>query len=202
MPKTNAPVGQTCLEAFQIALDSADMIGHWSWDPATDRVRVDALVALLFKVDPIEAEAGIPLAIYEGAIHADDRARVVGVDRRSVAAGNSYIAEYRVISVDGRTRWILARGRFTRLSAGRPKGGRGILADITGLRARAETGGATAPVIGETALDRAVEHALAAQDAVAALGDPALKAEADALLLALGRHLARRQVAERRRLLN
>ncbi|PNB46088.1 diguanylate cyclase, partial [Pseudomonas sp. GW456-12-10-14-LB2] len=46
------------------------------------------------------------------------------------------------------------------------------------------------------------EHALAAQRALATLGDPALKAEADALLMALGRRLARRQVAERRRLLN
>ncbi|XYD06508.1 PAS domain-containing protein [Methylobacterium sp. NMS12] len=202
MPKISAPVGQTCFEAFQIALDSADMIGHWAWDPATDRVRVDAMVALLFKVDPTAAEAGIPLAIYEGAIHADDRDRVDGLIRRSVAAGSSYVVEYRVIAVDGRTRWVLARGRFTSDHAGRPTGGRGILVDITGLRAPEETGGAVAPGTGETPLDRAVEHALAAQEAVAALGDPALKAEADALLMALGRRLARRQIAERRRLLN
>ncbi|MBY0397164.1 MAG: PAS domain-containing protein [Thermoleophilia bacterium] len=202
MPKTRAPVGQTCIEAFQIALDSADMIGHWAWDPATDRVRVDALVALLFKVDPTEAEAGIPMAHYEAAIHADDRDRVVGLVRRSVAAGSSYVAEYRVISVDGRTRWVLARGRFTSDRDGRPTGGRGILVDITALRAGEEIGGAAAPGTGETPLDRAVEHALAAQRALAALGDPALKAEADALLMALGRRLARRQVAERRRLLN
>ncbi|MET3413189.1 MULTISPECIES: PAS domain-containing protein [unclassified Methylobacterium] len=202
MPKTNASVGQTCPEAFQIALDSADMIGHWAWEPATDRVRVDALVALLFKVDPTAAESGIPLAVYEEAIHVDDRDRVDTLIRRSVAAGSSYVAEYRVISVDGRMRWVLARGRFTSDRRGRPTGGRGILVDITALRAREAIGGATAPDLGDTPLDRAVEHALAAQDAVAALGDPALKAEADALLMALGRRLARRQVAERRRRLN
>ena len=107
-----------------------------------------------------------------------------------------------MISVDGRMRWVLARGRFTSDRGGRPTGGRGILVDITALRAREAIGGATAPDLGDTPLDRAVEHALAAQDAVAALGDPALKAEADALLMALGRRLARRQVAERRRRLN
>ncbi|WP_331303801.1 hypothetical protein [Methylobacterium oryzae] len=58
----------------------------------------------LFKVDPTEAEAGIPLAAYERTTHADDRDRVIGPLRRGVAAGRSYGAEDRVISIDGRTR--------------------------------------------------------------------------------------------------
>lgn len=69
-------------------------------------------------------------------------------------------------------------------------------------RLRAEAGGAAAPDTGDAPLDRAVEQAIAARDAIVAAADPALKAAAGALPMALGRQPARRQAAERRPLLN
>ncbi|WP_331303903.1 hypothetical protein [Methylobacterium oryzae] len=71
--------------------------------------------------------------------------------------------------------------------------------DITSLRVSEGTFGDTVPSIGETQLDRAAEHAIAAQEAITELQDPALKAQADALLMSLGRKLAQREVLNRRR---
>lgn len=202
MPKTKPHAGRNRSRAFPIAGETADMIGHWDWDAATDRVRVDAFAVRLFTVDPAEAEAGLPLVFYDGITHPDDRERVIGLIRRSAAEGSPYIAEYRVISIDGRTHWVLARGRIFGDHTGRPAGGRGILVDVTRLRASEGLSDEVTPGAGETPLDRAVEHAIAAQDAIVAAGDPVLKAQADALLMALGRRLAQRHMVEQRRRLN
>ena len=51
-------------------------------------------------------------------------------------------------------------------------------------------------------LDRAAEHAIAAQQAIVEMKDPELKAQADTLLMALGRRLAQQEVLGRRRRMN
>ncbi|MEE7489178.1 diguanylate cyclase [Methylobacterium oryzae] len=199
MPKPRSFGGQTCPKAFQSALDALDVIGRWEWDATTDCARSDAFVALLFDIEPEGAEAGVPLTAYVEAMHAEDRERVLDLIRRSASEGNTFLTEYRVVSADGQTRWVLARGRFTADHQGRPVGGSGILVDITSLRVSEGTFGDTVPSIGETQLDRAAEHAIAAQEAITELQDPALKAQADALLMSLGRKLAQREVLNRRR---
>lgn len=202
MPKNKALSGQTCPEAFQTALDALDVIGRWEWDAATDRVRVDAVVALLFNLDPEEAEEGLPLSFFIDGIHADDRRRVLALIRDSARASSAYLTEYRVISVDGRTRWVLSRGRFTSDHAGRQQIGSGILIDITQMRMSEGTfGGADSRAENEP-LDRATDHAIAAQEAIVELQDPHLKVFADALLMELGRRLARQEVRERRKRMN
>ena len=202
MPKPRSRGGQTCPKAFQSALDALDVIGRWEWDAATDCARSDAFVALLFDVDPEQAEVGVPLTAYISAIHADDRDRVLDLIRRSAKEGSSYLTEYRVISADGQTRWVLARGRFSADHQGRPVGGGGILVDITSMRMSEGTSGDAMLCPDETPLDRAAEHAIAAQEAIAELRDPHLKAQADALLISLGRKLAQREVQNRRRHMN
>ncbi|MCJ2005629.1 PAS domain-containing protein [Methylobacterium sp. J-092] len=198
MPKTRPLNGQTCSVAFQSALDALDVIGRWEWDAASDRARVDAVVALLFNLDPEEAEDGLPLSRFIDGIHADDRQRVLALIRSSASAGSAYLTEYRVISVDGRTRWVLSRGRFTSDHAGQPRTGSGILIDITQMRMSEDTDSWTQA----TPLDRAADHAIAAQQAIVDLQDPPLKAHADALLMELGRRLAREEVRERRKRMN
>lgn len=37
---------------LQQALDTSDLIGRWEYDVLNDRVYADALVALVFNVDP------------------------------------------------------------------------------------------------------------------------------------------------------
>jgi hypothetical protein len=202
VPKSRSRSGQTSPEAFQSALDALDVIGRWEWDAATDSARSDAFVALLFDVDPEQAEVGVPLVAFVDAIHDEDRERVLTLIRRSASEGSTYLTEYRVISADGQTRWVLARGRFTSDHQGRPVSGSGIVVDITRLRVSEGTFDGAEVDAGETLLDRAAEYAIAAQEAVAKLQDPDLRALADALLMALGRKLAQQEVLDRRKRMN
>ncbi|MCJ2021778.1 PAS domain-containing protein [Methylobacterium sp. E-065] len=202
MPRTKSPLRQTCPEAFQVALDALDVIGRWEWDAITDGVRSDTFVALLFGLDPEDAEEGAPLAAYIDGIHADDRERALTLIRRSAREGSAFLTEYRVISADGRTRWVLARGRFSTDHAGRPLSGSGILVDITGMRMGEDALDEADAHAGEAPLDRAADHAIAMQQAIVELQDPELKACADAVLMALGRKLAQQEVGDRRRRMN
>jgi hypothetical protein len=202
MPKKETFNGQTCPTAFQSALDALDVIGRWEWDATTDLVRVDAFVALLFNVDPEEAEEPLPLSRFIDGIHPHDRQRVRELIEYSAGESCAYLTEYRVISVDGQTRWVLARGRFTNDHMGRPQTGSGILMDITQMRMSEGTFGGSDSWTEGTPLDRAADHAIAAQKAIVDLQDPPLKAHADALLMELGRRLAREEVRERRKRMN
>ena len=202
VPKLKRFSAQTCPKAFQHALDALDVIGSWEWDATTDLARVDGFVALLFDVHPDEAEAGVPLSAFIDSIHPEDRERVEALIRRCGREGSTYLTEYRVISVDGQTRWVLARGRFTIDHHGRPIGGAGILVDITGMRISEGTFSEVEARPTDVPLDRAAEHAIAAQQAIVELQDPELKVHADALLMALGRRLAQQEVQDRRRGMN
>jgi hypothetical protein len=194
MPKTKTLEQQACPQAFQRALDALDVIGRWNWDAATDLVQVDAFTALVYNVDPADAEEGVPLTVFIDGIHADDRDRVLAMIRRSARENSTYLIEHRVTSADGQTRWVLARGRFGSDHEGRPSGGSGILVDITRLRIGEDTCPETDAGLDETPLDRAVDHAIAAQQAILELQDPRLRTLANALLMELGRRLAQREI--------
>ncbi|WP_287081491.1 hypothetical protein [Methylobacterium sp.] len=94
---------------------------------------------------------------------------------------------------------MLDRGRFYVDHSGRPLSGRGVIVDITRARPGDDENEVGIIDITEPPLDRAAEHAIAAQKAIAEMRNPVLKAFADALLLNLGRELARREVQERRK---
>jgi hypothetical protein len=200
MRRFKSITGQTCPDAFQHALDALDVIGSWEWDAATDLVRADAFVALLFNVDPEIAESGVPFATYNAAIHGEDRERAVSLMRRSAGESSAYLTEYRVNSIDGRTRWVLARGRFTSDADGKLMGGSGILVDITRMRMSEATFDEVEPVPAVTPLERATDHAIATQYAIMELADPELKARVEALLMGLGRRLVRQEIEQRRHL--
>ena len=184
------------------AIEQADIIGDWAWDASTDRVRVHGLVASVFNVNPDEADAGVASEAYVAAIHPDDRDRVHALARRSASEGIPYLVEYRVISADGRTRWVLARGQFSGDHADRLVSGSGILVDIDNLRRDEGTSAGSGVEVEGAPLDRAAEHAIAAQQAIVDLQDPDLKVHADALLMALGRKLAQQEVQDRRKRMN
>jgi PAS fold len=194
--------GQTTSETFQSARDALDVVGRWEWDAGPDRVRADASVALVHNVDPIEAEEGVPLGRYFDSIHADDRARIEDLIRRSAREGTPYLAEHRVTSADGETRWVLVRGRFIGDHAGRPRSGSGILLDITRMRMFEDLADAAAPLLETSPLEVAADHAIAAMYAISALRDPELKVQAEALLRTLGRKLALQEVRDRHRHMN
>ena len=205
MPKSKFSEYQTYGAAFQGALDALDVIGTWAWDGDSDRIQADLFVALLFNVDPEEAELGLPLAAFIAGIHPEDQDRVQTHFRRGGRDGGLYVIEYRVCSADGITRWVLGRGRFLHDHRGRPISGRGIIVDITDVRSGETAAGAVRmaePHGTEPPLERAADFAMAAQRAICELEDPALKARADALLLDLGRKLAEQEQRLRRSQMN
>lgn len=189
-------------DTFQRVLGSLDIVGRWDWDATTDIMRSDAIVAMLYNVDPEAAKAGVPISVFQAAVHPDDRDRLRSLSRRCTWDSSLYLAEYRVISIDGRIRWLLVSGRFASSEAGEPLGGSGFIVDITQLRASEERYPAIETSASATLLDRAAELAIATQQVIAKMQDPALKAQADVLLMELGRRLARQEVEQRRRLMN
>ncbi|MCJ2057066.1 PAS domain-containing protein [Methylobacterium sp. J-048] len=205
MPKPKLLEYRTCAAAFQGALDALDVIGTWSWDAASDRIQADLFVALLFNVDPEEAEAGLPLDAFIAGIHPEDRDRVQAHVRRGGRDGGLYVIEYRVCSADGVTRWVLGRGRFQHDYRGRPISGRGIIVDITDVRMGETSAGAVELAElqeAEPPLERAADHAMAAHRAICELDDPVHKARVDALLLDVGRKLAEQERRRRRSQMN
>jgi hypothetical protein len=200
--KPHSPGGQTCPEALQRALDAMDIAGTWDWDIVADVVQADTFVALLFNVDPEEAAAGLPLSAYVEGMHPEDQEHVHALILRSIEEDTPFVAEYRVRSADGATRWVLDRGYTIRDGSGRPVRGRGIIVDITQSRTGRLTHSVDEQAPSLPPLEQAAEHLLAAHRAITELRDPDLKAEADALLLKVGRRLAQQEVQERRQRMN
>lgn len=159
-------------------------------------------VALLFNVDADQAAAGVPLSAYIDGFRSHDQEHAHALIRRSIDEEIPFVAEYRVLSADGLTRWVLDRGYTIRDTQGRPVRGRGIIVDITRSRTDARTAANGGPAPTRSTLESAAEHVLAAQQAIARLQDPDLKSRADALLLELGRKLAQDEVRTRRKHMN
>ncbi|MCJ2080275.1 PAS domain-containing protein [Methylobacterium sp. J-090] len=174
---------------LQDALDSSETIGRWEYDVPNDRVYADALVALVFNLDPVRAEAGAPLSAFLDGIHPDDRERAARTIAQSAEDGLSCTLEYRVCSADGVTRWILDRGRIAHDRTGRPTRGSGILVDITQTKQDAADI-CTSPFDPRSSLERAAEHSLAARDAIHELPDSVLHLMSNMLLLEIGRQLS------------
>lgn len=194
--------GRTCPAALQQALDTVEIAGSWDWDITSDLVRADTFVALLFNVDPEQAAVGLPLATYVEGIHPEDRELVHALIRRCIDEDTPFVAEYRVSSADGVTRWVLDRGHIMRDAAGRPTHGRGIIVDITWSRTGRLTPTADDPAASVSPLEEAADYALAAQRVITRLQDPVLKERADALLMAVGRRLAQQELKGRLRQMN
>lgn len=182
---------------LQDALDAADVIGRWEYDVPTDRAYSDALVALVFNVDPADAAAGTPISTFLAGIHPEDRERAANEIQRSTQTGLCCTMEYRVCSADGVIRRVLDRGRFNLDRNGLAQRGTGVLIDVT--RRGLESGGRLSSS-GELrhSLEQAAEYCLAAKDLLKNLPEPLLQRINDMLLLEIGRSLARVE-SERRR---
>ncbi|WP_210250325.1 PAS domain-containing protein [Methylobacterium planeticum] len=156
----------------------------------------------MFNVDPDLAEAGAPLAAFVAGMHAEDRDRVIALINQCAQRGGSYVAEYRVCSADGVTRWVLARGSFELDDKGLPSHGRGIIVDITPCRVSNSAYVTSDAPAAEHPLERAADQCVATHQAIAELDDPTLKLLSEMLLLEVGRKLAKLDVGRRRKHMN
>ncbi|MGU3363065.1 PAS domain-containing protein [Methylobacterium sp. M6A4_1b] len=187
---------------LQQALDSSDLIGKWDYDVPNDRVYADALVALVFNIDPAATAAGASLDAFTAGVHPDDRERFMHEIKRSTETGLPCTFEYRVCSADGVVRWVLDRGRITLDEAGRPLRGSGVLIDITQSRLIENEDGLQQTCQEPHPLERAAEHYLAARQVIHELPEPLLHRLSDMLLLEVGRALAKLTDARRRGAMN
>ena len=89
-------------QAWQRALGASGVIA-WEWDLTTDQVTTTAADGLW------EREAG---SLHEqlAHIHPDDRAAVLQARDDALSGAGSFRCEYRVLTRDGRVRWLESRG--------------------------------------------------------------------------------------------
>jgi PAS domain S-box-containing protein len=117
-------------ERYQLALQTAGVVGTWDWDIVEDRLYADARFASLYGVDPVRAGTGAPLDAFVRGIHPEDRDMVDRDIRDAVETGCEFAREYRLRQNDGSIRWVFARGRCF-YEDGRPVRFPGIAVDIT-----------------------------------------------------------------------
>ncbi|MEG1054245.1 MAG: PAS domain S-box protein, partial [Janthinobacterium sp.] len=98
---------------------------------------------MLFISDGVEAITGYPPADFLGAaprrsitglIAVEDRAYVIDVFRRSVASGEPYLLEYRLLHADGTARWLWERGSVVHDPVGAARWVDGVILDISERR--------------------------------------------------------------------
>jgi PAS domain S-box-containing protein len=121
-------------ERLSLALRAASMVGIWDGDLVARRVYGDTNFARIYGIDPDVAAEGQALGFYVNSIHPEDAPGVRAAMQSLYASGDDFIHEHRIITPDGGTRWVVARGRLVRNAAGEPVRFAGASVDITERR--------------------------------------------------------------------
>jgi sigma-B regulation protein RsbU (phosphoserine phosphatase) len=120
-------------EHSRFALEAAG-VGTWTWELATDRMIWDRLTHTLYGLAPGEF-SGKPRDMEE-LIHPDDRERVRAEVAKTLAVGEEFDLEYRIISPhDGQTHTLRARGKVFRDKDSKPSRLAGAFWDVTERKA-------------------------------------------------------------------
>ncbi len=119
---------------LQLALSAGRGIGAWDWDIPNDRVVADERFARLYGVDPDQAARGAPLAEFFTAVHPDDLPGLQAAIAHTLATGDTFSEEYRLVKPDGTARWVIAEGRPIMDAQGRPQRFPGVCFDVTDRR--------------------------------------------------------------------
>jgi PAS domain S-box-containing protein len=90
---------------------STGQVGTWSFDMKSGIAKGGPNLSRMFGLDADVAANGIPLDMFVGRIHPDDRMRVQNEIEKAVESGDMYESEYRIVLPGNSVRWVLARGR-------------------------------------------------------------------------------------------
>ncbi|WP_046867407.1 PAS domain S-box protein [Microvirga massiliensis] len=118
-------------ERLSYALNASGMVGTFDWHIQSDTFYSDPRFAAMFSVDPAKAEEGAPLSDYLAGIFPDDRDRIAKAINHTIATGERYAQEYRLLQRDGTVRWVEARGECLYDKEGKPLRFPGAVVDIT-----------------------------------------------------------------------
>lgn len=121
---------QQAQERLKAAL-STGSIGVWVWNIPENKVFADSNLAYRFGVEPEDAANGLPLSVFTDSIHPDDQPWVKKEIQLAVKKTKFLDVEYRTITHDGSTRWVLARGKVEDDVLGNPVRFPGVMVDIT-----------------------------------------------------------------------
>lgn len=122
---------QRSQERIEIALDAGGIIGTWDLDIGTNRLTCDERFARLFGMSAQDGRAGIDHGIFIDRLHSDDRARVRDALAEAARTGNDYTCHYRIVALDGTTRWYFDAGRVVRGETGAVVKLCGVTIDLT-----------------------------------------------------------------------
>ncbi|WP_419252327.1 PAS domain-containing protein [Caulobacter sp. ErkDOM-YI] len=120
---------------YRLAIEAAGGIGAWDWDIKANKVYADAGYATLHSLAPELVEAGLPVESFAPALHPDDRERIRTQSLAAIATGGDFSDEYRLVTPDGSTRWVYARGSAYLDADGNPSRNTGVVLDITERKA-------------------------------------------------------------------
>lgn len=134
-------------ERLSHALNASGMIGTFDWHIPSDRLYSDAHFAAMFSVDPEKGEKGAPIAEYFAGMHPDDREQIRKAVEQSIATGEKYVQECRLLCQDGSIRWVEARAECVYDEAGTPVRFAGAVVDLTERRQAEEVERGLAAII-------------------------------------------------------
>ncbi len=118
-------------ERHTLALEGGGM-GTWEWDIPEGRLDGDERVYRLWGTRPGTLES--LAAFYDRLVHPDDLGGLQDEVGRTLADGEDYAAEFRIVRPDGHVRWLANRGRIVRDAAGAPVRMFGLSYDVTERR--------------------------------------------------------------------
>jgi PAS domain S-box-containing protein len=110
--------------------ESLTHVGSWLWDLRTGAVQWSAEFHRIHGVDPLRFDG--TLESHLAVIHPEDRDPVRRTMEQSMASGQTFEVEYRVVRPDQRVRVVRVRAQPAMGSAGKAIGLRGIGHDVTG----------------------------------------------------------------------
>ncbi|MDQ0124220.1 PAS domain S-box-containing protein [Pseudomonas lini] len=117
-------------ERVRLALNAGALLGSFVWDIKGDVLSGDERFARTFSYPAEQNLADLPTDIAQARIHPDDRSWLEEQVSRSVATGEPFNAEYRVLRADGNYMWVQASGCCEFNEQGEPFRFPGVLIDI------------------------------------------------------------------------
>lgn len=113
------------------ALEGIGVLGEWSLDYAAGIFRSSPGVSEAFGVSPEDGNRGLPVEVYERAVHPADVTWLRTTRAAPPGWSGLRVTELRVRDAAGGQRWIMVRGRFVLSPEGKPVLGYGVMLDVT-----------------------------------------------------------------------
>ncbi len=112
-------------DQLDLTLESAEM-GLWQWVVPEDRIEWSADTLRIYG----RTEPPPDFASFLELVHPDDRAKLTERLEHAMATGGTYQVQHRTV-LDGRTHWLLGKGRLYRDEHGAPLRLIGAVTDVT-----------------------------------------------------------------------